>query len=127
MEMQKSYWFSIAKNIKQLVICVRPVFKVFARLYLIYPRMMRMKKGSDKPQDGFLVFSFIRLKSNFHVYSDATMRFSSTPMPSTSQRTTSPTAKYCGVWAAKPTPAGVPVRMTVPGVSVMPRERSLMM
>ena len=46
-------------------------------------------------------------------------RFSMTPTPSTSQRTTSPSCRnFCG-FMKKATPAGDPVAMTSPGIKVM--------
>src|SRR5207253_1991765 len=41
--------------------------------------------------------------------------FSSTPMPSTSRRTTSPRLRYFGGLKPMPTPTGVPVAITSPG------------
>ena len=46
--------------------------------------------------------------------------FSSTPMPVTSIRTTSPGFRYFGGLKPIPTPAGVPVAIRSPGSSVMP-------
>ena len=44
-------------------------------------------------------------------------RFSSTPMPSISMRTTSPAFRYRGGLKPMPTPAGVPVAMMSPGAA----------
>ena len=52
----------------------------------------------------------------------STNRFSSVPMPSISTRTTSPLFRYFGGSKPMPTPAGVPVAMMSPGISVMPAE-----
>ena len=46
--------------------------------------------------------------------------FSSAPMPSISQRTTSPGRMYFGGSKAMPTPEGVPMAMMVPARRVMP-------
>ncbi len=50
-------------------------------------------------------------------------RFSIAPMPSISMRTTSPGCSHFGGLKPMPTPRGVPVAMTSPGSSVMPREQ----
>ena len=46
--------------------------------------------------------------------------FSKMPMPSISQRTTSPGCMYRVGWKAIPTPEGVPMATMVPALSVMP-------
>ena len=48
--------------------------------------------------------------------------FSSTPIPEISIRATSPGTRYLGGLKPIPTPAGVPVAMTSPGISVTPAE-----
>lgn len=51
----------------------------------------------------------------------------SVPIFSISTLTTSPSLRNNGGWRVKPTPSGVPVRITVPGNSVIERLRLLMM
>ena len=53
-------------------------------------------------------------------------RFSRTPIPSISQRTRSPSARYLGGSKPMPTPAGVPIAMIVPALSVIPWDSSEM-
>src|SRR5271155_5455655 len=52
----------------------------------------------------------------------STIRFSRTPMPPISIRTTSPPLRNLGGLKPMPTPAGVPVAITSPGCSVMPAD-----
>ncbi|MBN1418689.1 MAG: alpha-galactosidase [Planctomycetes bacterium] len=55
--------------------------------------------------------------------SSAITGFRRTPIPSISTSTVSPAFSHTGGFRANPQPAGVPVRRTVPGRSVMPEER----
>ena len=52
--------------------------------------------------------------------------FESRPMPSISTTTSSPAFRKMGGLRAKPTPCGVPVLITSPGSSVIPREMKAM-
>ena len=61
-EMQKSYRLAITNNIKELVIFIRPICKIFTRLCVIYLRMMYVKKCSYISKNSFLVFSIIRFE-----------------------------------------------------------------
>ena len=97
-----------------------PVPRRWVPVFALRPSSLRRRVSSLSPLRLCVSASLgLCFPRPFSPYASTT-RFLKTPTPSTSTSTTSPSRKYRGGSLAAPTPAGVPVRMTVPAGSVAP-------